>query len=217
MKKRILLFATLLVAFTSCSENDDNTVSIEEIPLGTNLRVNYFTSICEGLFTQECLLVQEGDRLGSGDWNFFYSEIEGFEFDPGFVYNLEVNKTTIDNPPADGSSLKYELIRVISKVAVTCSFDNAVEDLDWLRFEINQRELNPTEDMKYCYIAQAEIQNEPVFLYWDCNPIINKVILVYDCVGSIIGYLGNDNIKFEDLENMKIIWQPDNFVCQPIF
>jgi len=216
MKKQILLFAISLVALASCSENDDSTTLVEEIPLGTNLRVNYFTSIC-AFFTPECLLVQEGTMLGSKDWDFFYSEIEGFEYEPGFVYNLEVNKTTIDNPPADGSSIRYELVRVISKITVACSFDNAVEDLDWLRFEIRRRELNPTTDMKYCYIAQGEIQDEPVFIYWDCNPVVNKVVVVYDCIGSSKGYLGEDSIKLEDLKNLKIIWQPDNFACQPNF
>lgn len=216
MKKHIFILIALLIGLSSCSESDDsNTRFTEEIPEGTNLRVNYFTSTCQGLITQECMLIQEGEILGTKDWNFFYSGIEGFEYEAGFVYNLEIIKTTIENPPADGSSIKYELIRIISKEVVVCDFNNPVEDLDWLRFEIQQRELNPTEDMKYCYITQGEVNNKPVFLYWDCNPVINKVIPVHDCLGNVLSFLGGDTISIEDVKNQKIVWKPDGFLCNP--
>ncbi|MBC8616699.1 DUF4377 domain-containing protein [Parabacteroides faecis] len=44
-----------------------------------------------------------------------YDPIEGFEYEQGYEYVIEVKIEHIENPPADGSSLKYSLIRVISK------------------------------------------------------------------------------------------------------
>lgn len=218
MKKYFFILAALLISLMSCSESDEaNALLKKEIPKGTNLRVNYFTSTCQGLITKECLLIQEGDILGTKNWNFFYSEIDGFKYETGFVYNLEVTKTTIATPPADGSSIKYDLVRIISKEAVVCKFNNPIENLDWLRFEIEQRELNPTEDMKYCYITQGEFNNKPVFLYEDCNPLVNKIIPVYDCLGNLLAVLGRDSITLEDVKSQKIIWQPNGFLCNPSF
>jgi heat shock protein HslJ len=53
----------------------------------------------------------------NGEWQLFYNPIEGFTFEPGFTYELRVNVATIANPPADGSSLKYTLVEVVSQTA----------------------------------------------------------------------------------------------------
>ncbi len=63
-------------------------------------------------------LVQENNKIGTDQWNFFYSEIEGFDFEWGFVYELVVEKQQVENPPQDGSSIRYILKEVISKKAV---------------------------------------------------------------------------------------------------
>lgn len=47
-----------------------------------------------------------------------YQQIEGFEYEEGYSYFLEVKITEIENPPADASSLRYDLIKVISKTKV---------------------------------------------------------------------------------------------------
>ena len=44
-----------------------------------------------------------------------FSSISGFEYEKGNEYSLLLEKTTLANPPADGSSLRYELIEVLSK------------------------------------------------------------------------------------------------------
>ena len=70
---------------------------------------------CMGIAPMKCLSVRE---VG-GDWQNFYSPIEGFDFVEGYRYRLQVNVTTIENPPADGSSLRYKLVRVLDKMPVT--------------------------------------------------------------------------------------------------
>ena len=67
---------------------------------------------------RRCLSVRElvgGDAWGS--WGNFYDTIEGFSHEPGFHYDLLVGKRIIRNPPQDGSSVAFRLIRVVSRTA----------------------------------------------------------------------------------------------------
>ena len=70
---------------------------------------------CEGEGPQECYQVKE---TPDGEWQLFYDEIEGFEWEPGYEYELRVNVYQVENPPAGGSSLRYELVEVVSKTPV---------------------------------------------------------------------------------------------------
>lgn len=94
-----------------------------------------------------------------------------------------------------------------------CGVNNPAKDLQWLKTEIDRRNENPTEDMKYCYILHAEYDGEAVFVYQDCNPLINKIIPVFNCDGTIING-PNNPITFDELQNQKIIWKPNDFECQ---
>lgn len=70
---------------------------------------------CTGVAPQKCLQVREDP---DGEYQLFYSNIEGFTFEPGFEYELLVSVETVANPPADGSSLRYTLIEVVNKMPV---------------------------------------------------------------------------------------------------
>ncbi|MNC83485.1 hypothetical protein D3C75_1374700 [compost metagenome] len=48
----------------------------------------------------------------------FYQQIEGFTFEPGFRYQLEVRTEQLTDVPADASSVRYQLIKVVSKQPV---------------------------------------------------------------------------------------------------
>ena len=67
---------------------------------------------CVGVSIQQCMLVREDPN---SDWEFFYGQIEGFEFQEGYEFKLEVQITKVENPPADASSLKYSLVDVLEK------------------------------------------------------------------------------------------------------
>lgn len=79
------------------------------------MRVNHFKQTAFGEGPVLVMLVQEGQDIGSEDWTYFYNEIEGFDYQPGFVYDLQVRKKKIKNPPEDASSIKYILVKVISE------------------------------------------------------------------------------------------------------
>ena len=67
---------------------------------------------CIGVAPQKCLLIK---RQGSEGWEFWYSGITGFDYEEGYEYVIRIKKDKIDNPPADASSIKYTLKKVISK------------------------------------------------------------------------------------------------------
>jgi heat shock protein HslJ len=69
---------------------------------------------CVGVGPMECMQVR---RSPDEPYGLFYDQIEGFTFEPGFEYELLVSVTPVENPPADGSSLKYSLVEVKSKTA----------------------------------------------------------------------------------------------------
>lgn len=76
------------------------------------LYVDSATAECVGVAVQQCLLVK---RSPEAAWELFYEPIDGFDYEPGFTYVLEVEVETVDDPPADGSSLAYRLLRVLAK------------------------------------------------------------------------------------------------------
>lgn len=106
MKKQILLLM-LVGIFISCSNDDNQSQTIE-------IRVNHFQNTGLTLVPVLTLLVQEGDDIGTDNWTKFYSTIEGFDYQPGTIYNLSVKAEPIDNPPADASSIKYTLLEIQS-------------------------------------------------------------------------------------------------------
>ncbi len=60
----------------------------------------------------KCLRVRSSE---SADWTLFYESVEGFSFEEGFGYELLVERSSVANPPADGSSVRYRLISVVKK------------------------------------------------------------------------------------------------------
>lgn len=107
--KKVLIGVVLLVTVWACEEAQPETEA--------NMRVNYYTQVCQGLYEGNCLLVQLDAQIGTDEWELFYYEngIQGFEYEAGYVYDLKVEVIHIPNPPQDGSSLEYKLIEVLSK------------------------------------------------------------------------------------------------------
>jgi hypothetical protein len=67
---------------------------------------------CVGVAPQTCLQVRYAP---DEDYQFFYSPIEGFDYEPGFDYELLVQKTPVENPPADASSIQWTLVEIVSQ------------------------------------------------------------------------------------------------------
>lgn len=71
---------------------------------------------CVGVAPQECLQIKfDADEA----WQLLYQDIEGFTFEPGSEYELIVNRINVENPPADASSIRYELVEIVNVTAVS--------------------------------------------------------------------------------------------------
>lgn len=67
---------------------------------------------CEGEGPMTCLQVRD---TPDGKWTLLYTRIHGFEFEPGFRYELKVQVHSGLPAPADGSSVRYTLVQVVKK------------------------------------------------------------------------------------------------------
>lgn len=72
---------------------------------------------CTGVAPQQCLRVKKGPDFAAAEWQYFYSSIEGFDYEPGNIYQLRVKEAprNASEPPADASSIIYTLVEVVDK------------------------------------------------------------------------------------------------------
>jgi hypothetical protein len=96
-----------LFAMTQCTTSATATKGDEKTFI-----VGPQTADCTGVAPMKCLQVKE---KASENWTNFYSNIEGFTYEPGYEYVLKVKTEKIANPPADASSIKYTLVQQVSK------------------------------------------------------------------------------------------------------
>lgn len=129
--KKTLLIASLvgMFAFASCGNKNQKEGTVEEVSVEETLDktatpetaetqdiVTMFIGPkqvdCTGVGPMKCLQVKETE---DGEWTLFYSSIQGFEYEEGYNYKLEVRREDVPNPPADAPSVRYILVKEISK------------------------------------------------------------------------------------------------------
>lgn len=111
-----LLLAAMVVAGCTAAPGGEPGATATATPEVITLYVAAETVECEGVAPQTCLRVRTDPN---GEWTLFYDTIEGFNYEPGYAYELRVHKTQVENPPADASAVKYELLEMVSKTAAT--------------------------------------------------------------------------------------------------
>lgn len=68
---------------------------------------------CTGVAPMECFEVKIGKEK---EWSYFYDAIEGFDYEPGYVYKLKVERIKRNGTvPADASAYTYKLRKIVSK------------------------------------------------------------------------------------------------------
>lgn len=157
MKKTLNLLFLLLAVFaiSSCSSDDDEKKdSVKEI----TIYVSSETGESYGFNStpEECMLVKFDNPNGKWEHLGLY-RIDGFTYVKGHEYELRVKMTTLANPPADGYSHKYLLVKIVQDKLVKeteTPTDNSVKS----ESDIEYQELCPynkyeTEDN---YIVDGE-------------------------------------------------------------
>ncbi|MFC1702394.1 META domain-containing protein [Pseudomonadota bacterium] len=76
---------------------------------------------CVGVGPMTCLLVKQPPDL---NYQMFYSAIKGFDYVPGYEYELKVKVNERENVPADASKYEYQLVEVVAKNPAGPSIDN---------------------------------------------------------------------------------------------
>lgn len=157
MKKTLNLLFLLLAVFaiSSCSSYDDEKKdSVKEI----TIYVSSETGESYGFNStpEECMLVKFDNP--NGEWKHLgLYRIEGFTYVKGHEYELRVKMTTLANPPADGYSHRYLLVKIVQDklvIETETPTDNSVKS----ESDIEYQELCPynkyeTEDN---YIVDGE-------------------------------------------------------------
>ena len=126
---RLFTFAALILVGFSCNtqkkassdleiKKEKNEIADQQTKEETNnkslsetktLYVASYKKDCEGVAKKTCYLVKENPE---DEWQLFYSEIEGFEYQAGTVYTITVEISPVENPPADGSMFEYKLVSI---------------------------------------------------------------------------------------------------------
>jgi heat shock protein HslJ len=104
--KFLLLISTLSFIF-SCTEKHDYKT----------LKIASSRADCTGVGPQTCYWVLDVTDSINGNWGYFYEAIEGFEYEPGYVYTIKVAVTELPSEavPADASTIKYSLHQIEEK------------------------------------------------------------------------------------------------------
>ena len=109
MMPRVPIAFLVLPLLASCESLTDPPFVRTEV-----MQVAAFRVDCVGVGPQTCMQVRHHD---DEPWSLFYDGIEGFTHEAGFAYELLVAVYRVPNPPADGSSVAYRLVKKLKRVA----------------------------------------------------------------------------------------------------
>lgn len=105
MKSSFVWVATAMLAVlavvSSCSSQE-----------GETLIVASETRDCYGVGKHRCMLIKSAEN---DPWLFFNGNIKRFDYEPGYEYVLRVKAREVKEPPQDGSSVEYRLVKVVSR------------------------------------------------------------------------------------------------------
>jgi hypothetical protein len=106
--------ASMLAALALCAacggsagtgDSEERTVFIGPQPIA-----------CMAMAPTECM---SAGPTAQGPWSYmFVWSIEGFQYQPGFLYELRIVDIPDPHPPADGPSVRHVLVRLVSKTRV---------------------------------------------------------------------------------------------------
>lgn len=115
---KMLLFLLMFTCSPLAFCNIDNAVSVREGSEVIKMRIQSEKVACDGYDNNTtCYVVQKESSIGKDNWEVLEQPIDGFNFEPGYIYDVTVKIERVDNPGPDQSEFRYILVNVISKQA----------------------------------------------------------------------------------------------------
>lgn len=145
----------------------------------------------------ECLQIKW--RKDQSEWENFYGQIEGFDFEKGFEYELIVREEKVENAPSDASSFKYTLVKIISKDKVALPeetySDNSNNSLDWDGIYEGILPCADCEGIKTTITLNSDgtFHRTQEYLGKNGNPFMDNGKFEWNTKGSIIRLIDNNN------------------------
>ena len=114
MNKLTVILLAILFAASSCTVTKDVPAAVVPNQIWW---VSGFKTECESVEKVNCLAVHKNENISNPNWENLYSNIEGFEFEAGYLKKIEIKMEKLDpkNVPADASSVKYTLVKELKK------------------------------------------------------------------------------------------------------
>lgn len=109
----MVLLGALFLALAGCDDvkPDHATITIQVAPQQV---------ACTGITKQRCFRVKTADAT---DWQLYYGDISGFNYQPGFLYQLRVKQQHEKPSDANVSALEWALVSVVTKQAAAVPTD----------------------------------------------------------------------------------------------
>lgn len=178
------------IALSTC-ENKSSEKNAETI-----LYVNSSKVGCTGVGKMQCLQTQESETLKLNDWKNFYGNIEGFEYEPGYIYKLSVKKEKLDpaTVPADASTLKYSLVKVIEK-----NLDEKMRLHDiWALRAIDGNMIDVGNFQKHP-VLEIHLNDMKIFGNDGCNTMFGSIETLYEKT-IVFGAIGGTKMACSNME-----------------
>ncbi len=166
---KVLAVLPLVLAGCGAVKNAGMDADVEK-----TIWINSYKVDCTGVAPMSCLQYQEGESFQYDGWMNLYQGIEGFEYRPGNIYKLRVRVEQLNkaNLPADASSIRYHLVKVLeTKSDPTLRLNDiwVLEKLEGQVFEVGENENRPQMEIN---VAQRRVGDKA-----PCNNFFGSITL----------------------------------------
>lgn len=97
----------------------------------------------------------------------------------------------------------------------TCGVTNPAEELSWMKTKIAELKQTGLYEVGQVYIWQTEFNGETYFIFDNCCPNCDSILLIYTCEGEDVSTNPTitDYVYSYDKSLKNVIWSPENFSC----
>jgi len=111
--RTMVLTVALIAAFAlaACGSDEENAQTTDQSAgETTRLWIKPDVVDCEGVAAQQCLEIATAE---AGPYELFYDSIERYTHNEGKAAVVDVTIEDVEDPPADASSLRYTLVKIV--------------------------------------------------------------------------------------------------------